>query len=244
MGLTGVGGGALMAPILLFGFGFDLATVIATDLLFAAITKIFAGGIHSRNKLVDWQVTKRLWVGSIPACIFIVILAQSGLLFESPEWLVKILGSLIIFSGLAMLFGRRIQSVQRIRRISSPKYFVSLQRPATITGGCMLGSLVTATSIGAGALGAITLRALYPLRMTAPKLIATDTVHAIPVSLLGGVSYLMLGYTDLTLLGLLIIGSIPAAIVAGQLANKMPSHHIKMILGLALIIAGLKLTFS
>ncbi len=244
VGLTGVGGGALTAPILLFGFGFDLATVVATDLLFATITKIFAGGIHSKNKLVDWQITKRLWIGSIPACIFIVVLAQSGLLFESPDWLITILGSLIIFSGLAMLLGRRIQSLQRVRRISSPKHFLSLQKPATIAGGCILGSLVTATSIGAGALGSITLRALYPLRMTAPKLIATDTVHAIPVSLLGGLSYLMLGYTNLSLLGLLIIGSIPAAIVAGQLANKIPSHHIKMILGSALIIAGLKLTLS
>ena len=99
------------------------------------------------------------------------------------------------------------------------------------------------TSVGAGALGAVILRSIYPLRMTPQKLVATDTIHAIPVSLIAGASYLAMGYVDSKLLGLLLIGSIPAALVASKLMNTLPTEIIKTTLGVALLAAGLKLTF-
>ena len=104
VGLTGVGGGALMAPILLLGFGYDLQTVVATDLLFATITKLVAGGVHVRNQLVDWQIVKRLWLGSMTATLIIVTLAHQGYLFQSPQWIITLLGFLILFSGLSLIF--------------------------------------------------------------------------------------------------------------------------------------------
>lgn len=244
VGLTGVGGGALMAPILLVGFGIDLATVVATDLLFATITKLVASGVHTKNNLVDWQATKRLWLGSIPATLIVILLANSGWLFSENKTLTILLGCLIIFSGLSMLVGERAQISQRSRRIASPTTFLKAQAPATIISGGILGGLITATSIGAGALGAVILRSLYPLRMTAPKLVATDTIHAIPVSLLGGISYLLLGQTDIELLCWLVVGSIPAAIIGSQLAAKAPSNVIKTILAFVLLGAGYKLIAS
>lgn len=244
VGLTGVGGGALMAPILLVGFGIDLGAVVATDLLFATITKLVASGVHAKNNLVDWQISKRLWLGSIPATFVVVALAHSGWLFNGNGTLTALLGGLIIFSGLSLLLGDRAQILQRSRRIASPRSFIKTQAPATVISGGILGGLVTATSIGAGALGAVILRSLYPLRMTPPKLVATDTIHAIPVSLAGGLSYLILGHTNLELLGLLILGSIPAVIVGSQLAAKAPSGIIKTVLGCALLLAGMKLISS
>ncbi len=244
VGLTGVGGGALMAPILLMGFGIDLGAVVATDLLFATATKLVASGVHVKNNLVDWQISRRLWLGSIPVTLLVVTLAHSGLLFNGSGTLTILLGGLIIFSGLSLLLGDRVQILQRARRISSPRSFIKTQAPATIISGGILGGLVTATSIGAGALGAVILRSLYPLRMTVPKLVATDTIHAIPVSLVGGLSYLILGHTSLELLGMLLLGSIPAVIVGSQLAAKAPSEIIKIILGLALLIAGTKLILT
>lgn len=241
VGLTGVGGGALMAPILLVGFGLPLATVVAVDLLFASITKIVAGGIHNKNNLVDWKVSKRLWWGSVPATLIVVGLAYSGILFASSDLLTTLLGGLIIFSGLTMFIGKKVGLALRINSLESLSVLRRIQMPATMVAGGLLGVLVTATSIGAGALGAVFLRVLYPIRMSAPRLIATDTVHAIPVSLLGGISYLLIGETDLVLLAWLLLGSIPGAIIGSHLAAKAPAKVIKLLLGSVLVIAGFKL---
>ena len=241
VGLTGVGGGALMAPILLVGFGLPLATVVAVDLLYASITKIVAGGIHNKNNLVDWRVSKRLWWGSVPATLVVVALAYSGLLFSSSDLLTTLLGSLIIFSGLTMFIGKKVGLALRVNALESLSILRKIQVPATVAAGGLLGVLVTATSIGAGALGAVFLRLLYPIRMSAPRLIATDTVHAIPVSLLGGISYLLIGETDLELLAWLLLGSIPGAILGSHMAAKAPAKVIKLLLGAVLVIAGFKL---
>ena len=244
VGLTGVGGGALMAPILLFGFGFDLATVVATDLLFATITKLIATSSHNKNSLVDWQVSKRLWLGSIPATILVMTLAYFGFLFANPAWITTLLGTLILVSGLSLVLGDRIQLYQRTKRIVNPEQFKRHQSIATNIAGFTLGALVSATSIGAGALGAMILRALYPLRMEPRKLVATDTVHAVPVSLLAGIGYLLIGNTDLALLGLLLIGSIPAVLLGAQFLKATPSNYIRQVLGLVLLTAASKLLFG
>jgi len=241
VGLTGVGGGALMAPILLIGFGLGLEAVVATDLLFATITKLAVTRVHQKNQFVDWQITKRLWIGSIPATLLIVWLAQSGYLFESPEWIIQVLGVLILLSAISLIFGDPIQAFQTSNRIGNPDTFLKLQLSMTTASGAILGTLVTLTSIGAGALGAVLLRALYPLRMQAQKLIATDTVHAIPVSLLGGLSYLVLGLTDLKVLGLLLLGAIPMAIIGGRLVAGLPVKLIRQLLATAMLMASLKL---
>jgi len=241
VGLTGVGGGALMAPILLVGFGLDLAAVVATDLLFATLTKLAVTRVHHKNQFIDWQVTKRLWLGSIPATLLIIWLAQSGNLFASPDWIIHLLGVLVLLSAISLLFGDRIQAMQTSNRIGNPERFLNIQPALTTVAGSILGTLVTLTSVGAGALGTVLLRALYPLRMQAQKLIATDTIQAIPVSLLGGLSYLVLGLTDLSILGLLLAGSIPASLVGGMLVAKLPVKITRNILATALILASIKL---
>ena len=119
VGLTGVGGGALMAPILLAGFELDLVTVVATDLLFATITKLAVTRVHQKNQFIDWQITKRMWIGSIPATLLIVWLAQSGHLFESPEWIIQVLAALILLSSISLVFGGRVQAFQTSNRIES-----------------------------------------------------------------------------------------------------------------------------
>ena len=230
-----------MAPILLIGFGFDLPTVVATDLLFATITKLVATGFHSKNNYVDWQVTKRLWLGSIPAALLVMLLAYLGVLFANPAWVTSVLGILILISGLSLLLGQKIQLYQRSKRILNPAQFKQHQPKATTIGGFILGGLVSSTSIGAGALGAIILRALYPLRMEPKKLVATDTVHAVPVSLLAGLGYFLMGTADLELLGLLLVGSIPASIIGSKLLTKAPNQLIRITLGVVLVLAAVKL---
>ena len=242
VGMTGVGGGALMAPILLLGFGVDLVTVVATDLLFAALSKLVATGMHSRSNRVDWQVAKRLWLGSIPATILVTLGMSTGLFYSAP-WITQLLGALILFSGLSLLLGSKIQLYKRFNRINAPERFKHFQAPATVSSGFVLGSLLSLTSIGAGAIGAIMLRALYPLRMEPKRLVATDTIHAVPVSLLAGLGYLAMGETDLKLLGLLMLGSVPAVILGCKLLNVVSAESIKKGLAIALILASLKVIF-
>jgi len=111
VGLTGVGGGALMAPILLVGFGLNLSTVVATDLLFATLTKLAVTSVHHKNQFIDWQVTQRLCLGSIPATLVIIWLAHSGTLFASPDWIIQLLGILVLLSAISLIFGDRIQAM-------------------------------------------------------------------------------------------------------------------------------------
>ena len=239
--LTGVGGGALMAPILLFGFGFDLLTVVATDLLFATITKLVASGAHSRSKLVDWEVAKLMWFGSIPATLIVMVFTWMGYTAAVAGGITQLLGLLVLLSGVLLLFGGQIQKYRKGKRLKAPQKFKKYQPHMTTASGFFLGTLVSLTSIGAGAIGAILLRALYPLRMVPKKLVATDTIHAVPVSLMGGLGYLMLGHTHVELLFMLLIGSIPAALLGCKLMTSVSSDVIKNALSVALILASIKL---
>lgn len=243
VGLTGVGGGALMAPILLVGFGVDLMTVVATDLLFATLTKIVAMTVHSRNSLVDWQVTRRMWLGSIPLSLIVVTLVYNGFAISNEALVKNLLGVLILVSAISLLLGRKLQFLQRARRIAAPQRFKRFQGFFTTVAGAVLGGLVALTSVGAGALGAVALRTLYPLRMTPQKLVATDTVHAIPVALIAGLSYLLLGLVDLQLLGYLLLGSLPAAFIGSRIMNTLRPEVVKGLLAVALLTAGFKLIY-
>jgi uncharacterized membrane protein YfcA len=241
VGLTGVGGGSLMTPILIAGLHVAPVVAIATDLLFAAFTKIAAGAVHFRGNQVDTQVLKRLWWGSLPATVLVAGLVAFGIRPSFDGWLIAALAFMILFSGASLLFGKRIQQLRRRARIDEPKRFKRFQPQLTVAAGVLLGGVVGLTSIGAGAIGAVMLRALYPLRMTPVKLVATDTVHAIPVALLAGGVFAQAGQTDWTMLGMLLLGSIPAAIGASLLAARVNANILRVVLGGMLLLAGAKM---
>jgi uncharacterized protein len=242
VGLTGVGGGALLAPILLLFFGLDVRVVIATDLVFAAVTKSAASIKHFQNYFIDWQILKRLWLGSIPATALMLVVISLGFMVDSDS-IISIIGIVIIVSGMSMLISDSIQSKFKFIRINSPVKFKKWQAPLTVLFGYLLGSLVTLTSLGAGALGAIILRLLYPLRMKPHNIVGTDTLHAIPVTLLAGSGFFFMGFVNLELLFMLLLGSIPGALVGSTLLKKTHPSIVKLILSLALILAGFKIIY-
>lgn len=238
VGLTGIGGGALMAPILLEIFNIDLKTVVATDLLFATFTKIFVGGIHVRNKFADWTVVRRLWIGSLTTTIIVVVIINSGWSFHSSLCIKRFLGVLIFISGLSVMFKDYLDNIY----IKGKNNYLSQESKKifSVVAGGVLGGLVTLTSVGAGALGVVFIRSLYP-EMKIKTLVATDVIHAIPVSFLGGISLLLIGMTHIKLLALLLIGSIPAAILGGWMVGKIPPAYLKWVLTIVLLFAGSKL---
>lgn len=240
VGLTGVGGGALMTPILLFFFGVSPATAIATDLWFAAITKVVAARIHHQGGGVDWQVVKRLWWGSLPTALVVVVLVSQGVKVQKVDWLTTAIGVVLLITAAGMLLAPWLRSIARGRRLARPADFKAVQPALTVLAGGVLGLCVALTSVGAGAMGSVMLLYLYPLRMQPHTLVATDIVHAIPLAVVAGLGYLLAGMVDWQMLLSLLLGSIPAVIAGSLLARRFAPGWLRFALGATLIVAGVK----
>lgn len=240
VGLTGVGGGALMTPILLIFFGVSPTTAIATDLWFAAITKLVGARVHHTNGNVDWQVTKRLWLGSLPMALLIVVIVSLGAQVAKVDWLTKAIGIVVLITAIGLLVAPKLVTYARGRRIGQPERFKAAQPALTVMSGGLLGLCVALTSVGAGALGSVMLLYLYPLRMTPHRLVATDIVHAIPLAVVAGLGYLFAGMVDWWMLAGLLVGSIPTVLLGSLLAGKIPGRAVQLALALVLLAAGVK----
>lgn len=227
VGLTGVGGGALMTPILLIFFGIPAQIAVATDLLFAVITKLVAASVHQRQQSVDWNAAKRVWAGSIPGAI-LGVFAAVLLTDLYPRLLTLLLATLLFVSAASLVRGKPKTYADSPRgKIKAP------------TLGFAMGLAVSMTSIGAGALGAVLFTSLIGAKEIR-KVIGTDIVHAIPVGLIAGFGYAAFGYLDLTLLGLLLIGSIPGAVAGSIVSGRINASAARYFLAGTLVLgAGL-----
>lgn len=244
VGLTGVGGGALMTPILLIFFGVSPVTAIATDLWFAAITKLVGARVHHTNGNVDWQVTRRLWLGSLPMALLIVVIVSFGAHVTKVSWLTQAIGGVVLVTAVGLLAAPKLMLYARGRRIGQPTRFKAVQPALTVCSGAVLGACVALTSVGAGALGSVMLLYLYPLRMTPHRLVATDIVHAIPLAVVAGLGYLFTGMVDYWMLASLLMGSIPAVLLGSLLAGKLPGRWVRIALALTLLTVGMKVFVS
>lgn len=243
IGLTGVGGGALMTPILLLVFGVAPTTAIATDLWFAALTKIVSARVHQATGNVDWQVVKRLWYGSLPVASLLVLLVSKGVQVARVGWLNQTIGVVILITAISMLISPKLVSIARQRPPVKPLRFRVTQPVLTVVAGALLGLCVALTSVGAGALGSLILLYLYPLRMTPHRLVATDIVHAIPLAMVAGLGYLFTGMVDCWMLISLLMGSIPSVIAGSLISKNIRGDKLQKIIGVTLIISSIKVLF-
>ena len=242
VGLTGVGGGALMTPLLVLAFGQAPAVAVGTDLWFAAITKIVGGSLHHGRGNVDWQVLRRLCLGSLPAAVLTLVwLHLAGGQQVKGGLMLNALGAMIVLTALSMLLRKQVQAFGRSLRIGDAERFKRWQPALTVAAGAILGVLVTLTSVGAGALGAVMLAYLYPLRMTPRRLVATDLVHAVPLTIVAGSGHLLMGHVDGGLLGALLIGSIPGVLLGAHFSDRMPDRFVRPAIALVLVAVGIKL---
>ena len=245
VGLTGVGGGALMTPLLLLFFGVAPLAAVGTDLWFAAITKLFATRVHHGHGLIDWQVAKRLWWGSLTASAATLVWMTFSPIQSGALGSMKLaIAAAVILTALGMFFQKPLHALGRRFRTTDAERFKTLQGPLTVACGAVLGVMVTLTSVGAGALGAVFLVYLYPLRLTPPRLIATDIVHAIPLAMFAGTGHLLMGNVNFGLLGNLLMGSIPAVIVGAMLSARLPHGLLRGALAMVLLVIGGKLWWT
>ena len=239
VGFTGVGGGALMTPLLVLMFGVAPQTAVGTDLLFASLTKSVGGWVYGRRGSIDWLVLRRLASGSLPAAALTV-----ALLHYSPEQaglraaILPALGAALVLTCLAIIFQSRLHSLGQRLRSTDPGRFKLLQAPLTVVAGALLGFLVTLTSVGAGALGVVMLVYLYPYRLTPAKLVGTDIAHAIPLTLIAGLGHMSLGNVDFRLLGALLVGSIPGIIIGSRLTLRVDQRYVRIAIAVVLAIVG------
>lgn len=242
VGLTGVGGGSLMTPLMILIFGIAPSTAVGTDLWFAAITKIVGGWVHGKQGTVDRQILLRMFCGSIPASILTLIwLHATGMNQSNNQLMFKTLGATLILSSVAALFRERFHAFGARMRGSRPIEFKTAQPALTVLAGVILGFLVTFTSIGAGALGAVMLLYLYPLRLTAKSLVGTDIVHAIPLTILAGTGHLLLGNVNYSLLFNLLLGSIPGIVLGAKASAYVPDKIVRTAISVMLAVIGIKM---
>ena len=242
VGLTGVGAGALMTPLLLLVFGVAPVTAVGTDLLFAGLTKVVASRVHHNAGLIDWQVVRRLWLGSLPASALTVWTLRQGWLVLDVAALKQVVGFAVLLTAIGMLAQGRLNALGRRLRLGNADHFKRWQPPLTVLAGALLGFLVTLTSVGAGAVGAVLMAYLYPLRLTPSRLVATDIVHAVPLALFAGTGHLLAGNVDFVLLASLLLGSVPGVWLGAKLSLRMPQLYLRAALATVLATIGLKLT--
>jgi uncharacterized membrane protein YfcA len=239
VGLTGVGGGALMTPLLILFFHIDPLVAVSTDLWFASLNKIVGLLIHQRHAQVDWSVVRRLLLGSLPVTVIILLMIFSGVEFSKSVSMTRGIGAVVLLTSIGLFTSPWLFRQARQTRIDQPVVFKRLQGLATIAFGAALGACVAITSVGAGAIGTLVLMLLYPLRMSPKKLVATDIAHAMPLALVTAIGYTLLGVPDLGLLQLLLYGSIPAVIAGSLLTQRFSARLVQLLLAGVLLLVGI-----
>lgn len=244
VGVTGVGGGSLMTPLLVLLFGVSPATAVGTDLLYASLTKTMGGWVHGRNGTVDWKVVVLLSLGSFPAALATVaILKYLSLDEKTLRGLVtNVLSVALLTTATALLFKDWIKKIALRQDGSVYELHHRYLPSATIATGVVVGTLVTISSIGAGVLGTVALLFLYP-RMPSVKVVGTDIVHAVPLTAVAGMGHMALGTVNYVLLGSLLLGSLPGIYIGSHLSAKVPEKVLRPVLASMLLIIGLKMAF-
>ena len=237
VGMTGVGGGSLMTPLLISVFKLNPAVAIGTDLWFAAVTKTGGAWAHHRHGHVDYRITGLLLAGSIPAALVTIGLMHfTGITKGWASALTFSLGIALLVTAVVVAYRQAWQALG----IKLERWLPERRKKMlTVVAGALLGVLVSLSSIGAGALGATLILLLYP-RLPAHRLVGTDIAHAVPLTLVAGIGHATLGHVDWTLLAALLVGSLPGIWLGAQLTKLMPERLVRALLCISLVTAGLK----
>jgi uncharacterized membrane protein YfcA len=239
VGMTGVGGGSLMTPLLILLFHVHPVTAVGTDLIYACITKTGGSLVHSFNSTIDWRIVRRLALGSLPAAaLTMTLLALLRIDPQSYSLLVtRVLGIALLCTAAALVFRRRLLATynRRVGVLSERQTFC-----CTVATGATLGALVSISSVGAGALGVTALILLYP-ELPVVRIAGSDIAHAVPLTLVAGAGHLMSGRLDVSILVSLLCGSLPGVILASLFAPRVPDRALRLILAGTLTVVAVRL---
>ena len=239
VGLTGVGGGSLMTPMLVLIFGVHPSTAVGTDLLYASLTDTAGAGVHGWRRTVEWPIVGRLALGSVPAATatLLILSALNRPVGVMSHVVSEVLGVALLATAGALFFRGHILAFFKNRTLSPRRTVVF-----TVGLGAALGVLVTISSVGAGALGLTVLLILYP-SMPAARVVGSDIAHAVPLTLIAGFGHSIIGDVDTHLLVSLLAGSIPGIIAGSLISSRVPDRMLRPVLAGTLALMGGKLMF-
>jgi uncharacterized membrane protein YfcA len=242
VGLTGVGGGSLMTPLLILMFCIHPATAVGTDLLYAAATKTGGSLVHGLARSIDWRVVRRLATGSIPATVLtLAVLSHFNLNGDAARGLITLVLSVALFTtAFVLVFGGPIIAVYRARVSAlEPKRTALI----TVLVGVALGALVTISSVGAGAIGVVVLVLLYP-QLPMAKVVGSDIAHAVPLTLIAGLGHWTMGSVDWHIIASLLVGSLQGIFLGSYFANRVPERALQLILATTLLVVAGRMAYQ
>ena len=242
VGMTGVGGGSLMTPLLIFLFGVHPATAVGTDLLYAAATKTGGSLVHGYARSIDWRVVRRLATGSVPATLVtLAVLSHFNLSGDAARNLITLVLSVaLLATAFVLVFGEAIVAAYRARvaELDSQRTAVN-----TVLVGLVLGVLVSISSVGAGAIGVIALIMLYP-QLPMARIVGSDIAHAVPLTLIAGTGHWMMGSVDWHIMGSLLVGSLPGIFVGSYFAIRVPERALRLVLATTLFVVASRIVYD
>ncbi|HEX3337707.1 MAG TPA: sulfite exporter TauE/SafE family protein [Pseudolabrys sp.] len=242
VGMTGVGGGSLMTPLLILLFGVHPATAVGTDLLYAAATKTGGSLVHGYARSIDWRVVRRLATGSVPATLVtLAILSHFNLSGDAARNLITLVLSIaLLATAFVLVFGEAIVAAYRARVAELDSHRTAVN---TILVGLVLGVLVSISSVGAGAIGVIALIMLYP-QLPMARIVGSDIAHAVPLTLIAGTGHWMMGSVDWHIIGSLLAGSLPGIFVGSYFAIRVPERALRLVLATTLFVVASRIVYD
>lgn len=242
VGMTGIGGGSLMTPLLILFFGIHPATAVGTDLLYAAATKTCGTVVHGLARSIDWRIVRRLAAGSVPATIAtITVLSSMNLESRAARSVITlVLCVALLITACSLIFRTAIVQFHRSRFRPLDERWTTL---VTVLVGAVLGVLVTVSSVGAGAVGVVALIILYP-HLQMARIVASDIAHAVPLTLVAGAGHWLIGTVDWHIVGSLLAGSLPGIVLGSCIAVRVPETALRLLLAATLFVVAGKLAYD
>ncbi len=244
VGLTGIGAGSLLTPLLTLGLGLPAPAAVGLSVSNASLSKAAGGWAHARQGHVDWRIVRLLAAGSLPAAALALLFLKQ--LSTDPAALAAFtracLGIALLLTALLALSGRRLlawAAAFALRREAAPSSIGSM---GTVAAGALVGALVAITSVGAGTLGAAALVLLHP-RLPTAHVVGTDIAHAVPLAFVAAAGHVWLGHVNFLLLGSLLAGSLPGILIGARLTSHVPDSILRPALALMLGAVGIRLVF-
>lgn len=231
IGATGIGGGAIMTPILLTGYGLPISVAVGTDLVFATLTKSISVLSYARQQSVNWHVVCALATGSLPVSLLIVMF-WPGWGVEAERIAQQLLGGMLILTACFLVLRPFIARPSQPARHHSRFRFVAL--------GMLIGGVVTLTSVGAGVVGTVMLLLWLP-HLPLPRIIGTEIAHAVVLTGVAGLGHMSLGHVDWSLAFALTVGSIPGALLGAHWAHQRWAIRLRPVLVGLISLSGLRL---
>ncbi|MDH4184542.1 MAG: sulfite exporter TauE/SafE family protein [Nitrospinota bacterium] len=237
VGFTGMGGGAVMTPVLIMVLGVAPSAAVGTDVFYAFFTKIAGAAAHGYQKTVCWKTVRWLWVGSVPGALIASALfsrLQGVLGADFDSMVAQGLGIILIITALAPF------AAGRYRKAHEGAPCRPADRRILAVVGFIVGFLVTFTSVGSGVLVAAAIFTLFP-GMPAARVVGTDVTHAVALLAVAGAGHTLMGNVNFPLAGMLLIGSIPGVLLGSSLAARVPEKPLRLAASVIMFTAGAKL---